>query len=70
MVKTLEILGPLHRDGIAKSIEQVSADRFQLNQGTMYTALLRLEQMGWIPSKWRCWKTTGGRSITRLRVLD
>ena len=52
ILKTLETLGPLHGYGIARRIEQISADRFQLNQGTMYPALLNLEQMRWISSKW------------------
>lgn len=52
ILRTLETLGPLHGYGIARRIEQISADRFQLNQGTMYPALLNLEQMGWISSKW------------------
>jgi PadR family transcriptional regulator, regulatory protein PadR len=52
ILKTLETLGPLHGYGIARRIEQISADRFQLNQGTIYPALLNLEQMGWISSKW------------------
>jgi len=52
ILKTLETLGPLHGYGIARRIEQISADRFQLNQGTMYPSLLNLEQMGWISSKW------------------
>ncbi len=51
ILKTLEkTLGPLHGYGIARRIEQMSADRFQLNQWTMYTALLHLDQMGWISS--------------------
>jgi len=52
ILKTLETLGPLHGFGIARRIEQISDDHFQLNQGTMYPALLNLEQMGWISSKW------------------
>jgi len=52
ILKTLETLGPLHGYGIARRIEQISADRFQLNQGTMYPALLNLSQMGWVSSKW------------------
>jgi PadR family transcriptional regulator, regulatory protein PadR len=52
ILKTLETLGPLHGYGIARRIEQISGDRFQLNQGTMYPALLHLERMGWISSKW------------------
>ncbi len=47
ILKTLETLGPLHGYGVARPIEQISADRFQLNQGTMYPALLHLEQMEW-----------------------
>jgi transcriptional regulator len=52
VLKTLEALGPLHGYGIAMRIQQVSADLLQLNQGTLYPALLRLEQRGWISSKW------------------
>ena len=49
---TLEALGPLHGYGIARRIEQISKDVLQLNQGTLYPALLRMEQEGWISSKW------------------
>jgi PadR family transcriptional regulator, regulatory protein PadR len=52
VLKTLEALGPIHGYGIARRIEQVSEDLLQLNQGTLYPALLRLEQKGWISSKW------------------
>jgi transcriptional regulator len=52
VLKTLDTLGPLHGYGIARRIEQVSEDLLQLNQGTLYPALLRLEQKGWITSKW------------------
>jgi transcriptional regulator len=52
VLKTLSTLGPLHGYGIARRIEQISGDRLQLNQGTIYPALLNLEQMGWISSKW------------------
>ena len=52
VLKTLGTLGPLHGYGIARRIEQISRDVFQLNQGTIYPALLQLEQMGWIKSKW------------------
>jgi hypothetical protein len=70
ILKTLETLGPLHGYVIARRIEQISADRFQLNQGTMYPALLHLEQMGiGSPPSGVCRKTTGGPSITRLRAL-
>jgi PadR family transcriptional regulator PadR len=52
VLKTLEALGPLHGYGIAVRIQQVSADLLKLNQGTLYPALLRLEQRGWISAKW------------------
>ena len=52
VLKTLESMGPLHGYGIARRIEQVSADSLVLNQGTIYPALLRLEQRGWIKSAW------------------
>jgi PadR family transcriptional regulator, regulatory protein PadR len=52
VLKTLETMGPLHGYGIAVRIQQVSEDLLKLNQGTLYPALLRLEQRGWITSKW------------------
>jgi PadR family transcriptional regulator, regulatory protein PadR len=52
VLKTLDTLGPMHGFGIALRIQQVSEDVLQLNQGTLYPALLRLEQRGWIASKW------------------
>lgn len=52
VLKTLEVLGPLHGYGIARRIEQVSENLLQLNQGTLYPALLRLQQRGWIKSEW------------------
>jgi transcriptional regulator len=52
VLRTLETMGPLHGYGIAQRIQQVSEDAIQLNQGTLYPALLRLEQRGWISSKW------------------
>lgn len=52
VLKTLHAIGPLHGYGIARRIEQISGDVVQLNQGTIYPALLQLEQMGWIKSKW------------------
>lgn len=51
VLKTLETMGPMHGFGIARRIEQVSKNLLQLNQGTLYPALLRLEQKGWIASK-------------------
>src|SRR5258708_4737397 len=52
VLRTLDTLGPQHGWGIARRIEQISGDVLELNQGTLYPALLRLEQMGWIASKW------------------
>ena len=52
ILKTLAALGPLHGYGIARRIEQVSGDLLELNQGTIYPALSKLEKMGWIRTKW------------------
>jgi PadR family transcriptional regulator len=52
ILKTLEALGPLHGFGIARRIEQLSQEVLQLNEGTVYTSLLRLQQQGWIASDW------------------
>src|SRR5271170_477295 len=52
VLKTLESMGTLHGYGIARRIEQVSNDTLNLNQGTIYPALLRLQQRGWITAEW------------------
>jgi PadR family transcriptional regulator PadR len=52
VLKTLEALGPQHGYGIARRIEQISEDVLRLNEGTLYTALMRLTQRGWITSEW------------------
>ena len=52
VLKTLETMGPMHGWGIARRLEQVSGNVLQMNQGTVYPALLRLEQAGWIRSDW------------------
>jgi len=52
VLKTLDTMGPQHGYGIAQRLQQVSEDVLHLNQGTLYPALLRLEQRGWISSKW------------------
>ena len=52
VLKTLQALGPLHGYGIARRIEQVAQGALALNQGTIYPALLRLEQKGWISNEW------------------
>src|SRR5262245_35590610 len=61
VLKTLEALGPLHGYRIARRIEQISGNQLALNQGTLYPALIKLEQLGWIASKW-------GESETGRRV--
>ena len=52
ILKALEALGPLHGYGIARRLEQISNEMLRLNEGTVYTALLRLQQQGWISSEW------------------
>ena len=52
VLKTIESLGPLHGYGIARRIEQTSGDRLSLNYGTLYPALLKLEQEGYLASEW------------------
>jgi transcriptional regulator len=69
VLKTLESMGPLHGYAIARRIEQVSDNGASLNQGTIYPALLRLQQRGWIKAEWG---TTGTKrrakfySLTRI----
>ena len=52
VLKALDAIGPLHGYGIARRLEQISGDRLQLNEGTVYTSLMRLKQSGWISSEW------------------
>ena len=52
VLKALDSMGPLHGFGVARRIEQAAAGMLSLNQGTIYPALLRLEQRGWISSEW------------------
>jgi PadR family transcriptional regulator, regulatory protein PadR len=52
ILKTLQAMGPLHGFGIARRLEQVSEDVLHLNEGTVYTSLLRLQQEGWIAAEW------------------
>jgi len=59
VLRTLRSMGPQHAYGIAARLEQVSEDLLRLNQGTLYPALVRLEQQGWIKGKWD--KTENGR---------
>ena len=52
VLRTLDTMGPQHGWGIARRIEQISGDILELNQGTLYPSLLRIEQLGWIASQW------------------
>lgn len=52
IMRTLKTIGPSHGWGIARRLEQVAEDALRLNQGTIYPALVRLEQRGWIKSSW------------------
>ena len=61
VLRTLESMGPLHGYGISQRLGQLSERALQLNQGTLYPALLRLEQRGWIASEW-------GRSESNRRA--
>ena len=71
VIKTLEAMGPLHGYRIARRIEQISGNQLALNQGTLYPALLKLEQMRWISSKWGTSESgrrvTGATSSTRKK---
>jgi PadR family transcriptional regulator PadR len=80
VLKTLDVLGPLHGYGIARRIEQISGDQLALNQGTLYPLLLRLEQEGAIASEWgpsennrraRFYRLTrGGRKQLQAELRD
>jgi PadR family transcriptional regulator PadR len=61
ILKTLEALGPLHGYRIARRIEQISGDQLAMNQGTLYPALLKLEQAGWISAQWG--ESASGRRV-------
>jgi PadR family transcriptional regulator PadR len=69
ILKTLDTMGSLHGYGLARRIEQISGEQLAMNQGTLYPALLKLHQMGWIAAKWGQ-SETGRRakfySVTRL----
>jgi transcriptional regulator len=78
ILRTLETLGPVHGFGLARRIEQVSESLVHLNQGSIYPALLRLQQKGWITTKWGTSEngrkakfyslTTKGRNQLRVEV--
>jgi len=61
ILRTLDVLGPLHGYAIGRRIEQVSQNILELNQGTLYPALLQLQQAGWIRAKWGLSET--GRKV-------
>jgi PadR family transcriptional regulator PadR len=61
VLKTLDAIGPMHGYRLARRIEQISGNQLALNQGTLYPALLKLEQMNWVSAKW-------GQSDTGRRV--
>ena len=61
ILKTLDTIGPMHGYRLARRIEQISGNQLVLNQGTLYPALLRLEEMDWVSAKW-------GQSDTGRRV--
>ena len=79
ILKTLDVLGPLHGYGVARRIEQISGDLLAVNQGTLYPVLLRLEQEGAIASEWgssennrraRFYRLTdAGRKLLRVETL-
>jgi PadR family transcriptional regulator len=52
ILKTLDVMGPLHGYGVARRIEETSRDRLTLNYGTLYPALLKLEQEGFVTAEW------------------
>ena len=52
VLKALDAIGPMHGYGIARRLEQISEDLLRLNEGTIYTALMRLQQQGWISTEW------------------
>src|SRR6478672_10143305 len=69
VLKTIETMGPLHGYGIARRIEQTSGNLLSLNYGTLYPALLKLEQEGSIASEWGSRKTTARQNFTSLHAL-
>ncbi len=63
VLKTLDVLGPLHGYGIARRIEQISGDLLSVNQGTLYPVLLRLEQEGAVASDWGAVREQSARAL-------
>lgn len=69
VLKTIEAIGPLHGYGIARRIEQTSGDRLSLNYGTLYPALLKLEQEGAVASEWGASENNRRAKFYRLTRL-
>jgi transcriptional regulator len=69
VLRTLEVLGPLHGFGIARRIEQISGDLLSVNQGTLYPLLLKLEQEGSIRSEWGTSENNRRARFYRLTAL-
>jgi PadR family transcriptional regulator len=61
VLKTLQVMGPLHGYAIARRIEQISRDQLSINQGSLYPTLLKFQQHGWISPKWV--ESTTGRRV-------
>ena len=70
VLKTLDVMGSMHGYAIARRIEQISDDAVSLNQGTIYPALLRLQQCGWISAEWGVSETIGGQNFTQSLVRE
>jgi len=70
VLKTLDAMGPLHGFGIARRIEQISDGALQLNEGTVYASLLRLQQKAWISAAWASQRTIAKPSSTPSRERD
>ena len=68
ILKTLHALGPLHGFGIARRLEQVSRDVLQLNEGTVYTSLLRVQQQGWITAEGHVGEQPQGQVLLHHRA--
>jgi PadR family transcriptional regulator, regulatory protein PadR len=66
VLKTLEALGPLHGYRLARRLEQISGHRLLLNQGSLYPALVKLEQTGWVASTWG--ESESGRRVKIYRL--
>jgi DNA-binding PadR family transcriptional regulator len=69
VLKTLDVMGRLHGYGIACRIEQISEDVLQLNEGTVYASLLRLQQKAWISASWGVSENNRKQSSIPLRRL-